>query len=143
MKRTSIAVALAVLGLMIASAHGQASIPWFTIDGGGGASAGGAFSLRGSIGQPDAGEATAGEFKLTGGYWALGPSVHSGNRPMLFITRGAPGFVVLSWLPAADDFVLQAANVLASTAWTNVSSATNGMSIPASASASFYRLQKP
>jgi len=44
-------------------------IAWFTLDGGGGTSSGGAFVLSGTIGQPDAGVLTAGSFELTGGYW--------------------------------------------------------------------------
>jgi hypothetical protein len=45
-------------------------IPWYTIDGGGGTSAGGSFVLSGTIGQPDAGAfMTAGAFDLAGGFW--------------------------------------------------------------------------
>lgn len=43
-----------------------------TIDGGGGTSAGGEFSLTGTIGQPDANAQSSGggEFLLAGGFWA-------------------------------------------------------------------------
>ncbi len=59
----------AVLGLS-GAAMAQPSIPWYTIDGGGGTSTGGAFSLSGTIGQADAsGPMTGGNFSLTGGYW--------------------------------------------------------------------------
>ena len=48
-------------------------LSWSTIDGGGGASAGGAFALSGTIGQPDASPFTApmtGEsFEVVGGFW--------------------------------------------------------------------------
>jgi hypothetical protein len=45
-------------------------INWSTIDGGGGTSSGGIYSLSGTIGQPDAGPAMSGGiFTLTGGYW--------------------------------------------------------------------------
>ena len=55
-----------------ASAFAQTySIAWYTIDGGGGTSAGGAFALSGTIGQHDAGATmTGGSFALTGGFWA-------------------------------------------------------------------------
>jgi len=48
------------------------SIGWCTIDGGGGTSTGGAFTLSGTIGQPDASVTpmTGGAFTLTGGFWA-------------------------------------------------------------------------
>ncbi len=53
------------------TASAQLSIPWFTIDGGGGTSSGGAFTLSGTIGHTDAGTPmTGGAFTLTGGFWA-------------------------------------------------------------------------
>jgi len=45
------------------------SIGWFTLDGGGGPSAGGSFSLNGTIGQPDAGTMSGGNYSLAGGFW--------------------------------------------------------------------------
>ncbi|MBM4108262.1 MAG: hypothetical protein FJ255_05545 [Phycisphaerae bacterium] len=51
----------------------QLSIDWHTIDGGGGTSAGGSFTVSGTIGQPDAGPVmSGGVFALTGGFWAGG-----------------------------------------------------------------------
>ena len=47
-------------------------ISWYTVDGGGGTSSGGDFVLRGTIGQPDAGDLTGGGFTLRGGYWQPG-----------------------------------------------------------------------
>ena len=45
------------------------SIDWYTIDGGGGSSTGGSYSLGGSIGQPDAGSLSGGSYTLNGGFW--------------------------------------------------------------------------
>ena len=45
-------------------------IPWHTVDGGGGTSEGGQFSVAGTIGQHDAGVMSGGEFELSGGFWA-------------------------------------------------------------------------
>ena len=45
------------------------SIPWWTVDGGGGTSQGGAYVLRGAIGQPDAGTLSGGAFQIVGGFW--------------------------------------------------------------------------
>lgn len=46
------------------------SIPWYTVDGGGGLSSGASFSLAGTIGQPDAGAPMQGNaFTLRGGFW--------------------------------------------------------------------------
>jgi hypothetical protein len=52
------------------AARAQYSIPWYTIDGGGGESSGGGFTLSGSIGQPDAATSSGGALALSGGYWA-------------------------------------------------------------------------
>jgi len=46
-------------------------INWWTIDGGGGTSAGGPFELSGTVGQHDAGQTmSGGAFELVGGFWA-------------------------------------------------------------------------
>lgn len=52
-----------------ALANGAYDIPWFTVDGGGGESAGGGFTLGGTVGQPDAGAMLGGEYALLGGFW--------------------------------------------------------------------------
>lgn len=45
------------------------TIDWFTIDGGGGTSTGGIYSVSGTIGQPDAGTLSGGVYTLNGGFW--------------------------------------------------------------------------
>lgn len=54
-------------------ASGQYKLSWYTIDGGGGRSAGGDFTLTGTIGQPDAAYGSGGNFELLGGFWPGGP----------------------------------------------------------------------
>jgi hypothetical protein len=63
---------LATASVFAQSSGGDFEIVKNTIDSGGGVSSGGAFSLTGTIGQPDANEqtATGGEFSLAGGFWA-------------------------------------------------------------------------
>ena len=58
-----------VVFLAMAATNGF-SIPWWTMDGGGGTSQGGDYSLQGTIGQPDAGSPQGGDFSLAGGFWA-------------------------------------------------------------------------
>jgi hypothetical protein len=85
--------ALVLLGLGLAGlAQAQYRIDWYTVDGGGGTSTGGPYSLSGTIGQPDADvvslcSADGGPgcvnptFELTGGFWvasATPPSVTCG-----------------------------------------------------------------
>jgi hypothetical protein len=65
-------LALALIAGAASCALAQFSIPWSTIDGGGGTSTGGNFVLSGTIGQPDAGKSSGGSFSLSGGYWSLG-----------------------------------------------------------------------
>lgn len=58
--------------LQAQSSGGDFTITKSTIDGGGGASSGGDFSLVGTIGQPDANQtlSSGGDFLLAGGFWA-------------------------------------------------------------------------
>ena len=53
----------------------QFDLSWHTIDGGGGTSTGGNFSLSGTIGQPDAGTMSGGNFTLVGGFWAAADDI--------------------------------------------------------------------
>ena len=66
--------ALSTLSTLIVLSAGIASgyeIDWHTLDGGGGTSTGGDYSLSGTVGQPDAGTMTlaGGSFELHGGFW--------------------------------------------------------------------------
>lgn len=64
-------LALALV-LLVTSALAEAqtfSLPWWTVDGGGGTSTSASYSLRGGIGQPDAGVLTGGGYILGGGFW--------------------------------------------------------------------------
>src|SRR6185503_17960873 len=83
------------------------SIDWFTIDGGGGTSTGGVYSVSGTIGQPDTGSMSGGNFSLDGGFWAI-YAVQTLGSPLLSIKRSATNTVVISW-PASTPgaFVLQ------------------------------------
>jgi hypothetical protein len=72
-KKQGIVVTLVLLGLIVSSSRGQYEISWYTIDGGGGVSSGGDFSLTGTIGQPDATYSRGGNYELLGGFWPGGP----------------------------------------------------------------------
>jgi hypothetical protein len=62
----------AVYGVHTALADSGYQINWWTIDGGGGESAGGDYTLKGTIGQPDTGSAEGGDYTLAGGFWVEG-----------------------------------------------------------------------
>ncbi len=65
-------VLIALSALVLNSvATAQFEINWSTIEGGGGTSTGGTWTLSGTIGQPDAGVVmTGGDKTLVGGFWA-------------------------------------------------------------------------
>jgi hypothetical protein len=126
-------------------APAQLALDWSTIDGGGGTSTGGVYSVSGTIGQPDAGPTmTNGQYSVTGGFWALPMAVQTPGAPTLTIVPAAPGQATVSWTPAAPGWVLQESVNLAATNWVNsVSDATNPIVVPATAPQKFYRLHKP
>ena len=126
-------------------AQAQYSIDWWTVDGGGGTSTGGVYSLTSTIGQPDAGgPMTNGQYSVTGGFWVLPTAVQPTNSPILTIAPAAPGFALISWTPNTPGFVLQETLSLSAANWTNYSSgATNPVVVPATLPRKFYRLAKP
>jgi hypothetical protein len=75
MKRIQIILAGALLGAMLLVSSAQAgegrAITWWSIEGGGGQSAGGGYTLTGTIGQADAGPVAGGSSTLNGGFWAI------------------------------------------------------------------------
>ena len=64
------AAVVLTLGVATTTLGQNFQIDWHTINGGGGFSAAGGFELEGTIGQPDAGFMTGGNFELSGGFWA-------------------------------------------------------------------------
>ncbi len=73
MPRSTISVLLLFAVLAASTASAQYEISWYTIDGGGGRSSGGPYTLTGTIGQPDAAYSAGGNFELLGGFWPGGP----------------------------------------------------------------------
>ena len=64
---------LAACLLMAVPALGDYELNWSTIDGGGGRSTGGPYTLTGTIGQPDADWCSGGSYEVLGGFWPGGP----------------------------------------------------------------------
>ena len=61
---------LTILQAVRAGTDAPYAIDWWTIDAGGGTSAGGGYSLSGTIGQAETGTLHSGSYTLVGGYWA-------------------------------------------------------------------------
>nr|WP_290666481.1 hypothetical protein [Ardenticatena sp.] len=55
--------------IALAQSSGSFDLSWNTVDGGGGTSSGGLYTLSGTIGQPDAGAMSGGAYALVGGFW--------------------------------------------------------------------------
>jgi hypothetical protein len=103
------------------------AIDWFTIDGGAGASSGGAFTLSGTIGQPDAGSSTGGDFSLLGGFWAGAIAIQTPGAPFLSVSNSIAG-IVIYWTRPATGFVLDETASLSSwsqTPWPYQTNATH------------------
>lgn len=117
--RTRLLLAAMLLGFELNSLRAQTfSIDWFTIDGGGGTSTGGVYSVNGTIGQQDAGVAmTGGNFSVTGGFWSLF-ALQTPGAPVLTIKLTGTNTAVVSWPSASAGFGLQQNTNLATANWT-------------------------
>jgi len=133
-----------ILGAALTVSAQNYSIDWYTIDGGGGTSSGGPYTLTGTIGQPDAGVHTGGNYTLVGGFWGAF-AVQQVGAPTLLIRPAGPNQVTISWDPPIPGFVLQETTdlSLAPAGWgPSPSGGTNPVTVPTTA-IKFYRLEKP
>ena len=122
MKQVVLALGLLISALGLPAKAQTYSIDWFTIDGGGGTSTGGVYSVSGTIGQPDANATpmTGGNYSLTGGFWSLLSVVQTTGAPLLSVTRTTINTVLVSWVSPSTGFDLQVnANSVASVNWSN------------------------
>ena len=56
--------------IVLAQTGGSYDLSWNTVDGGGGTGSNGAYTLFGTVGQPDSGATlTDGDYALAGGFW--------------------------------------------------------------------------
>ena len=75
MRTIVMTLGLALVGVSGARAQ-TINLSWYTMDGGGAiATTGGAFTLSGTVGQPDAGVMAGGAFSVVGGFWGFGTGV--------------------------------------------------------------------
>jgi hypothetical protein len=126
------------------AATAQISIDWFTIDGGGGTSEGGLYSVSGTIGQPEAGGAmTGGNFSLTCGFWSIF-AVQTPGAPLLTITHSGNQAIV-SWSPSVTGWTLQTNGNLGTTNWVNHGGSVINNTITNSPTPGnlFFRLRQP
>ncbi len=126
------------------------SIDWSTIDGGGGTSAGGVFSVSGAVGQPDAGAMSGGNYTLEGGFWGFISAVQSPGGPLLSIFHTGTNTLAITWPSPSTGWNLQQnTNSVVSANWGNLNGAvqddgtTKTLIINPSTGNCFFRLFKP
>ncbi|MBE0543590.1 MAG: hypothetical protein IH623_19770 [Verrucomicrobia bacterium] len=132
------------------SAFAQFAIDWHTIDGGGGTSTGGVYSVTGTIGQPDAGAMSGGNYTLQGGFWGVTAAVQTPDAPLLSILHTTTNTVAVSWPSPSTGWTLQVnTNSASSVNWSNVTSGiqdsgtTKTLIVNPPAGSRFYRLFQP
>ena len=141
MKKNLLSVLAGAL-LLPVLANAQYAIDWFTIDGGGGASSSGSLTLSGTIGQPDAGTLSGGNYTLQGGFWPGIVVPATGEAPALFIQLSGASLIIL-WSPTTG-FSLEQSSTLLPGSWAPAASgADNPATIPLGSGPTFYRLKKP
>jgi hypothetical protein len=145
-------LAILLTAMAMPTSRGQTySITWDSLDGGGGASTGGGYTVAGTIGQPDAGTMSGANYTLNGGFWGIVAAVQTPDAPTLAITLITTNSVVVSWALPADGWVLEWTNrvTTASAPWTQVSPPYQGNTtqswiiVSPPSGNQFYRLHKP
>jgi hypothetical protein len=140
-----------LLSALCFPAGGQSySIDWHTIDGGGGTSTGGVYSVSGTIGQPDAGAMSGGNYTLQGGFWGVIAAVQTPGAPYLTVFRTPTNTVAVTWPSPSTGWTLQQnTNSVSSVNWSNATSGiqddgiTKTLIVNPPAGNRFYRLIKP
>ena len=152
-QRAGVGLAVVLVALAVFAADAQDyAIDWWTVDGGGGTSTGGVYSVSGTIGQPDAGEMSGGTFTLVGGFWGVVAAIQTPGAPLLSVLL-TNGSVIVSWPRPAEGWVLdEVASLVTSPGsndWTQVAMpyVTNATQIevrmpPLVTGNKFYRLRK-
>lgn len=141
-----------LLGCTLTAIHAQNyAVDWFTIDGGGGTTTGGVYSVTGTIGQADAGAMSGGSYTLQGGFWGVVAAVQTTNAPLLSIDHTTTNSVIISWAATATGWQLQENANLTTTNWVNVATVPQEVGgrkqvvapLPTAPACKFYRLHKP
>ena len=125
-------------------------IDWYKVAGGGGTSTGGVYSVSGTIGQPDAGHMSGGNYSLDGGFWGIIAAVQTPGAPLLAIRLTSTNTVAVSWPSPSTGFTLQQnTNGIATVNWSNVlatpsdDGTTKALIVNPPTGNRFYRLVHP
>ena len=87
-----------------------------------GASTGGVFTVSGTIGQPDAGTMSGGNYTLQGGFWGIIAAVQTPGAPLLSITLNPQlSTINVAWPSPSTGWELQQnTNSVSSVNWSDV-----------------------
>ena len=125
--------------------------PAVLLSGGGGTSTNGAFSVTGTIGQPDSGAKLAGgNYSVEGGFWSVAVIVQTPGAPLLSLTHlRDSGILFFSWPVTPENYSLESTPLLGpSGAWTPVSASVQegsqyrSISLPQQSGQRYYRLRQ-
>jgi len=138
---------LILVGLFLSAAASAQdfTLNWLTMDGGGGTSRGGAYTISGTIGQFDAGPSSGGPFVIHGGFWLPDPPACACSLTQL----RDKDHIILSWSDCCAGCVLESCTDLrgreGTTEWTPVAPAPTGNSYTISMHEPrrFFRLRCP
>ena len=142
------ATVLALVTMALAASAQNYSVDWYSIDGGGGTSTGGVYSVTGTIGQPDVGHMSGGNYSLDGGFWGIIAAVQTPGAPFLTVSLTATNTVLVYWPYPSTGFNLQQNTLLGTTNWTSVTNAPTQVGprweviVPSPSGNRFYRLLK-
>jgi hypothetical protein len=151
LRTLKLGIAICALAGITSLAHAQSySIDFWSIDGGGGTSSGGSYTLSGTVGQPDAGKLTGGNYTLEGGFWGVIAAIQTSGMPQLYITN-ISGTISVYWpLPGANCVLEQTTTLNGNPIpWSDVALPyhTNATSIYVNPTPptgnTFYRLRRP
>ncbi|MCB1099022.1 MAG: hypothetical protein KDN22_25850 [Verrucomicrobiae bacterium] len=145
---------VAPIALLAATSTAAFEIARYTIDNGGGVSKGGTFSLRGSIGQPDASlqKLSGGAFELRGGYWRpeVIPVQTEGLPALAIRVEGTTAYITWPGDPniAPEILKLERSPTLAPGTWNAVTTPSSmqgnlwQVTDPLTTPQQFYRLRR-
>ncbi len=142
---------LSIVALAFAMSSATHATNWSlrksTIDAGGGISAGAGFAVRGTIGQPDSGVASGGQFRVKGGFWNGIQVVQLADGPVLKIKLVGTN-AILSWPIAAEGYELEQSNSLDAPSWSDVPqpivkvAGEQTVTVPPTGTTRIFRLKK-
>jgi hypothetical protein len=151
MKSRTIVLAALLVATGAMTASGQSYvIDWYKISSGGGTVSAGAYSLSGTIGQPDAGNPiTGGGYTIVGGFWSPVILVQTPGVPTLTISLTPTNTTAIFWAWPSTGWSLQENSNLGSTNWAAASEVTahdsmnNFILVSPPTGNRFYRLIRP